>query len=166
MLAAAMALALGAAAPAGAAALAVGGPWSTFDFAEAGSALTDFETFETSYSFTLAESAYLRVVDGGLTGDRFELFNNGLSLGLTSVPGDAGPLSVVDDFDAALADGRWSFASFLLAPGSYTITGVATLSPFDGGIGGIQLAAVPEPGTFGLLAAGLAALVLALRCKA
>ena len=61
-------------------------------------------------------------------------------------------------FDVAtlLGDSRFSQGAWTLAAGSYTVTGLATASPFDGGIGYLSVAAVPEPETYALFLAGLA----------
>jgi hypothetical protein len=156
-LAVAAGFALAASAPAGAATLAVDSRWLTFDFGATGSAWSDFLTGNPlTFTFTLTDAAFLNVVDGGLTGDRFEVFNATTSLGLTSLPGDAGQMSVIDDFDTAFADGRWSRATFLLAPGSYEIRGLAVASPHGGGIGGVQLTVIPLPGALALMLGGLA----------
>jgi hypothetical protein len=154
---AAAALAMAAVAPASAMTLTVNSQWVPFDFGASNSAWFDFVTGDPiSFNFTLTGPAILNVVDAGLTGDRFQVFNGPVSLGFTSVPGDAGQTSVFDDFEAAFADARWSRASYLLGPGSYEIRGIAAASPLDGGIGGVQLTVVPVPGAFALMLGGLA----------
>jgi hypothetical protein len=154
---AAASVSLAVAAPASAATLSVDSQWTLFDFGSTGSAWFDLASgAPLTFSFTLTDAALLKVVDGGLTGDRFEVFNGATALGLTSLPGDAGQASAFDDFDAAFADPRWSRASFLLAPGAYEIRGIATASPLDGGIGGVQLTVVPLPGALALALGGLA----------
>lgn len=144
-----------------AATLPTDGSWIQFDFGgpeavtyNLGTAIYDLTTLETSFTFTLDQAAVLRVVDTGFSGDRFEIFANGHSLGQTSLPADAGE-ELVFDADSAWADGRWSKGSFSLTAGVYAITGLATLSPFDGGYGLMSIAAVPEPGEWAMLLAGL-----------
>jgi hypothetical protein len=146
-----------AAGPASAMTLAVDSQWRPFDFGGTSSAWFDLFTGDPlTFSFSLVGPAVLNVVDGGLTGDRFEVFDGMTSLGFTSVPGDAGAESMFDDFAAAFADGRWSRASFVLGPGSYEIRGIAAASPLDGGIGGVQLTVVPLPGALAMMLGGLA----------
>lgn len=131
------------------------GSWFDFDFDATGSALYDLSTLDTNFTFTIAQASVLRAVDLGFSGDRFEIFANGTSLGLTSFA----PIAAGDEqqFDAAtaLSDGRWSNGSWNLAAGSYTITGVAHLSPFGGGYGQMSVTAVPEPESWAMLLAGL-----------
>lgn len=154
----AAALSLVAATQAQATTLTVGSDWTFFSFGAEGSAWSD--TFE----FTLTESAVFKVTDAYLSGDQFAVYNFGSLLGLTSAPTTTGD-SIGGDYDAAFADPRWSSASFVLGAGSYQITGLATLSPFGTGGAAVQLAPVPEPETYAMLGAGVAALMLARRRK-
>lgn len=124
-----------------------GSGWHEFQFAGQGS------VWNTTFSVNLTESAWLRVADAYLAGDRFEVFANGQSLGLTSLPLGYG--DHIDSFDAASKDARWSSGRFLLGAGRYEITGVATLSPFGMGGAGVQIAPVPEPETYALMGLGL-----------
>lgn len=147
-----------------AAPLAVNAGWSSFDFDGPGSEWYDFNTFlPISFTFTQTDRALLNVVDGGLSGDRFQVFDGLTALGMTSAPGNGGALSYSDDFDAAFADALWSKATFLLLPGSYEINGLATASPLGGGIGAVQLTVVPVPGALALMLSGLAFAGAALR---
>ena len=64
--------------------------WQTFYFGDSGSALLDAPVFDDSaaplqFELLLDRAARVQIVDAGLAGDRFELFANGASLGLTSV---------------------------------------------------------------------------------
>lgn len=104
-----------------------------------------------------AGGATLIVVDGFIAGDQFQLFDSGVSIGLTSAPGsgDCG-----SDPVSCLANPNMSQGSFTLAAGSHSITLVATLSPSGGGAGFLQVKAeqvpeVPEPGLSALLTVGL-----------
>jgi hypothetical protein len=111
-----------------------------------------------TFSFTLATASYLTVVDGGFAGDRFEVFDNGNSLGETSAATNTYPApSVVTNFDAALADSRWSQGAFLLAAGTHNITGLLSVSALDdlgnaldATNGAVRVAPVPLPAS-GLL---------------
>jgi|SRR5215831_11825774 len=107
-----------------------------------------------------AGGATLVVVDGFIAGDRFQLFDSGVSIGLTSAPGtgDCG-----SDPVSCLANANMSQGSFTLAAGSHSITLVAILSPSGGGAGFLQVKAeqvpeLPEPGLSALLTVGLIAL--------
>ena len=98
--------------------------------------------------------ALLTVTDAFLAGNRFEVFDFGLSLGLTSAPigvGDCG-----DDPVPCLADPNISKREFHLAPGLHSIM-VALLAD-DLGSGYLKVSKiVPEPPSFALLGMGLIA---------
>lgn len=114
-----------------------------------------------SLTFTLATPTYLKVVDAGFAGDRFEVFDNGVSLGQTSVPTDTFGINfATGDFDAAYADGRYSTGFYLLGAGSHTITGAlsSTTVPFNATVGAIALQPIPVPAAIWFLGSGLAAL--------
>jgi hypothetical protein len=111
-----------------------------------------------------AAGAVLTVLDAFTSGDRFEIFNAGLFLGLTSEPldGDCG-----DDPLVCLADPAMSIGSFALGFGDYSLTIVPTASPDDLGSGYFRVSTavlLPEPaitsllltvpGIFGLLGFG------------
>lgn len=103
-----------------------------------------------------AGGAKLTVTDAFLSGDRFEIFDFGISLGLTSLPTPGSDCG--DDPIPCLADAAISHAVFLLASGDHSLTIVPTLSPFGGGSGYLRVGArpaVPEPGTLVLLSMGL-----------
>ena len=106
------------------------------------------------WTFTLGAAGTLRVTDAFEAGDRFEVFDFGASLGLTSAPGtgDCG-----DDPVICLADASMSSGAFALAAGSHAITLIPRLSG-GGGVGYLLVDAgggggtVPEPSS-ALLAA-------------
>ena len=60
--------------------------WTTFDFYDdiESAAWVDLDLAPMSFEFVLTGPAVLRVVDGGLAGDRFEVKANGVVLGTTS----------------------------------------------------------------------------------
>lgn len=134
--------------------------WYAFDFYNdiESAAWVDLDLAPLSFEFVLTGPAVLRVTDGGLAGDRFEVRANGVVLGTTSVPGNAGDASHDLDFDAAAADGRWSSGRYNLGPGSYSITGRAVQFGADlvAGTGGVMFTPVPvpEPGSWAMLATG------------
>lgn len=137
--------------------LSVGGGWSGFSFGGVGSSWSD------DFSFTLAGSAELRVTDAFLSGDQFTVTINGVDYN-TSAPGSSGD-QISNDYDGAFADARWSSGSWTLGPGSYTVKGIALLSPFGSGGGAIELVrgAVPEPTTWALMIMGFGAVGFAAR---
>lgn len=140
------------------------GDWSQFQFDQAGSNWRLLGLSEpVQFTVTTTAPAELQVVDTFASGDRFEVFDNGQSLGLTSVP-VAG--ADTDTFDGAFGDpnGRWSRGMFTLSPGAHVFTGIAVDSPFGVGTGGLRLmpipqsdsSRVPEPSALTLLIAVIA----------
>ena len=120
------------------AAVPINGSWQAFDFGAADSQATSCGgCFGTNYSdagdppWTFnagAAGVTLTVVDGYLTGDQFEVFDSGASLGRTSTPvigGDCG-----ENPDHCLADPDSSKRVFRLAPGPHSITIIAVAAPF------------------------------------
>lgn len=136
----------------------VSGRWYLFDaYADSGDAPWVDENLDAlHFEVTLATDALLTVVDGGWSGGRYEVFVDGVSRGLTDVPFDAGNASKDLDFDAALADSRWSRGRFNLSAGAHTISGraVAFGSDLLAETGGVMLTPVPEPGTWALVGVG------------
>ena len=92
-------------------------------------------------------------------GDRFELFDGGVSLGLTSLVATSSTSLCVDPV-TCLADPLLSHGAFLLGAGSHSLTGIVTDSPHGGG-GVFFEITVPEPGSAALigLALGIVAVV-------
>jgi hypothetical protein len=109
--------------------------------------------------WTLTGSAVLTVTDAFESGDRFEVFDFGASLGLTSLPGLGGDCG--DDPVPCLADPLISKGFFLLGAGSHEITLIPVDSPSGGGSGYLGASVViPEPGSGLLFGASLAILAL------
>ena len=97
--------------------------WHTFDVSKDLSGGTDWidiaDASVLDVKITLANATLVTVVDGGFSGDRFQVFDNGNLLGLTSSAPNSYPTSLGLNFDAALASGTYSTASFL-ARGRHT----------------------------------------------
>ncbi|MGE3540938.1 MAG: PEP-CTERM sorting domain-containing protein [Candidatus Tectimicrobiota bacterium] len=142
--------------------------WYTFDVDSLSALSGGLEWIDlndgTPLAFVLSTSTPVRltVVDAGFAGDRFQVYDNGQLLGETSPGANTYPLSLGLDFDAALADARWSRGVYVLAAGSHSITGLLSLSalddnslPLEATVGALQLAPVPEPATWAMLATGL-----------
>lgn len=142
--------------------------WYGFGFGDVGSGLTSGTGFimgtnpvatpapDGPWTFTLTSAATLFVVDLFLSLDRFELFNAGTSLGLTSAPTDGGGCG--SDITCAISDGRYSRGSFFLTAGDYSITGTHVAGTPGAGAFIIQPAAVPVPAAGGLLLGALGVL--------
>ena len=167
VLTAIMALACAATASAETISIAADNTWHAFDVDEFmsqsgalewiglddGSALT--------FSLTTATETLLTVVDGGFAGDRFQVFDQGNLLGATSVVASLASTSVGLNFDAALANSNYSFATYLLAAGTHTITGLLSQSaidgagsPFNATVGGLRVTPVPLPGALLMFLSG------------
>jgi hypothetical protein len=79
------------------------------------------------WTFTLgASGGTLTVTDAFNIGDRFEVFDNNVSLGLTSVPGTSG--SCGDDPEVCVTNSAVSHATFNLGSGAHSITIKANIS--------------------------------------
>jgi hypothetical protein len=111
-----------------------------------------------AWTFTApTEGALLTVTDAFSSGDRFQLFDFGVSLGLTSLPAAAGSVDCGDDPVTCLATIGISRGFFNLAAGNHSLTLIPTVS-LGGGSGYLRVdaAAVPEPATLLLVATGFA----------
>ncbi len=139
--------------------------WYGFDVYRdmAGSPWVDETLAPFVLEFDATTPVLVRVVDAGLSGDRFAVSANGALLGNTSVPVNAGDEFL--DFDGAYADPRWSRGEYVLGPGSYRITGSALSFGPDviAAQGGVMVVAVPEPTTWALMGVGGVLMFSALR---
>ena len=123
----------------------------------------DLDNDPLSFTLTVAagQSVKLTVTDAGFSGDQFEIFDNGTSIGITPDAPDSFPVSNVLDFDAALASGNYSHAFFFLGEGTHTITGLLSVSalnslgdPLNATVGALSVAPVPLPASFLMLLSG------------
>lgn len=116
-----------------------------------------------SFSFILNTPTYLRVIDAGHAGDRFNVSidnRGGITSLTTGAAVDSFPSST-GDYDTAWANNNYSRLNTMLAPGSYFVTGDLLQAAGGGGAplnvttGALMLTAVPEPGIWAMLFAGL-----------
>ena len=164
-------------APASAEPITVGGAWEEFGFGTAGTLATGCDPDDPAGGFCIPSSGTptgflsappwtflasgpvtLAVTDAFLAGDRFQIFDFGSSLGLTSTP--FGAADCGDDPVPCLTTAGISHGIFLLGGGNHSLTIVPTLSPGGGGSGYLRVDPVPEPATWTLVSAGIVALAL------
>ena len=149
--------------------LATDGTWSQADeFISAGT------FFTTTWDFTCIVGCQLDVSDWAVISDMFEVFDNTVSIGLTSIvpswdvlgcAGSFDPACYTADPDAAWADSRYSQGTFNLGAGFHSITILSLFipptdngGPFPDSTVQVRAREVPIPAAFGLLAVGLAGL--------
>ena len=147
----------------------VDGPWYEFGVGGVGSAGGDCSacspTVPASVTagnapWTFSGPAFLTVLDLFLSGDRFEVFDNLVSLGLTSAPVQGDDCS--GNIGCALADPDFSRLVIGLGAGAHSITISTVASPFGGGAAVFQVR-TPEPTSMLLLGSGLAGVAARIR---
>lgn len=106
-----------------------------------------------AWTITLTSAATLTVLDLFLSVDSFEVFNNAVSLGLTSAPTSGG--SAGSDISAALADAHYSRGFFALGAGNHSITMTSRGQSGAAAFLIQQQQQVPEPVSLALVAVAL-----------
>ncbi|MGV6826545.1 MAG: hypothetical protein ACWA5Q_06180 [bacterium] len=133
------------------------GQWLRFSFDGPGSFGTDNGDGPPPWTFEFGdEGGTLYVTDCFLNGDRFEIFDNNVSIGTTDVP--ANDTDSVSNADACYADPNYSQGAFELGPGAHSITIQAITSPHGSGGAFFRVQGPPAPvPTVGALGLGLLA---------
>ena len=109
--------------------------------------------------WTFSGPATVTVLDLFLSGDTFELFDNLVSVGVSSLPTDEGECG--NNIGCALGDPSYSRLLVDLGPGAHSLTIMNLASASAGGGAAVfrvaPSVAVPEPASVLLLGGGLAA---------
>lgn len=147
------------------------GSWHEFSFLSGGSATscggfcvgTTNPVAEqlSSPAWTFSGLATVTLADLFGRGDRFELFDNGISQGQTSVPLNDNVDLCGNNIGNCLGAAGYSDGVYVLGAGSHslTINIVQNASNTTGGVAVFQVASpTPEPATWLLLGAGLVAM--------
>ena len=146
----------------------VGGGWNSFSWTG-----TNTPQVESAFTFSSAGAVAVKVTDAYVSGDRFQLFDNGSLVGTTSQTNGIAPWT--DKPDVAFANSLFSSGIFALGAGAHSLTlvdiqaptGYSSGSAFfrvdaggNGGGGGGSVSSVdtPEPGTLALVGLGIAGL--------
>ena len=134
----------------------VDGSWNAFTWTGG----TGVYQNETPFTFSSATPVILEVTDAFAQGDRFEIYDGATLIGTTSPIN--GPANFAPDADSAWSMANFSNGTFLLAPGTYSLS-FKTIQVAEGAPDGtayfrlepdIILAEVPEPTSLALLAMG------------
>jgi len=138
--------------------------WGCFPVDPSGSTCTPSDGANSQFApappwtFALLTGGTLLVTDAFSQYDRFEIFDFGVSLGLTSVPNPPGTCG--SDPVPCFLDPETSHGVFALLAGNHSITIKELLANTGAGYFRVtsDIAAVPEPATIVLLGAALATL--------
>lgn len=112
-----------------------------------------------TYQFTTYEPTPLQVTDYQCVGDRFEVWDNGVLLGTTSVPSPIDDCATqVNTPDEGWADARYSKGTFLLPAGDHDIELVVLPGSFEDGTAALRIEA-PVTQAIPTLSVGMLALL-------
>jgi len=121
---------------------------------------------EGPFTFNHPTFVDVYVTDDFMKGDRFEVYDFGVSIGLTSLVPTVSGVEVGPD--AAYADPTYGSGVFTLPPGAHSITLFAIQNPYTVGRGYLKVEEadyIPEPTTLALLSLGALGVVRARRRK-
>lgn len=107
--------------------------WTKFKFGAANS------TVWSKFIIKNDRAAILKVTDYYCSGDSFEVFDNGVSVGRTSQTVFDNCTSTTCDPDYAYGHKPWSSFSMSLAPGAHNITLKVLTSPYNEGFAAIRI---------------------------
>lgn len=112
-----------------------------------------------TYQFATYEPTPLQVTDYQCVGDRFEVWDNGVLLGTTSVPSPIDDCATqVNTPDEGWADARYSKGTFILPAGDHDIELVVLPGSFEDGTAALRIEA-PVTQAIPTLSVGMLALL-------
>ena len=117
----------------------------------------------TDAPWTFTGDATLFIMDLFQHGDRFEVFDNASSVGVTSIVTNDGLDPCDNDIGCAIGDANYSRLSIDLGGGSHSITINVIQNALNSNAGAAVFSvgsAVPEPATYSLIAMGLGLMAL------
>jgi hypothetical protein len=121
---------------------------------------------DPNWTFDLLTAGSITFVDAFLSGDQFQITDNGLVIGSTSAPTNGDTCGA--DITACLSNPNLSSGTFALGAGSHSINGsVLVNAPQTTGGGGFfrinGIAAVPEASTWAMMLLGFGGIGVTMR---